>query len=260
MTAHILTFMSRHIYRCAIIPSMNLRRKILISVPVALVIVSLAIVLNVFPISKDLVAQNTSTREPSIQSNEVPDLTNPQVKLDSNESSVSSAYLTGQAIDSQLPKIFKQTENSVVQITSTRPNTNSLVIINGKQIPQNDVALGSGFVYDQQGHIVTNYHVVADSNQVDVTFVDGDTFPAKAIGKDPYSDLAILQITDNSFPQKHVSPLKIANSTSLEVGQQVIAIGNPFGLSGTLTTGVVSQVGRLLLAIQLQIPSRLMLQ
>jgi S1-C subfamily serine protease len=224
---------------------MTLRRKILLSVPVALVIVSLAIVLNVFPISKNLVAQNSSTRVPNIQNNEVPDQTSSQIKHADNVS-MSSSYLTRQATDSQLPQIFKQTENSVVQITSTRPSTNSMVIINGKQIPQNDVALGSGFVYDQQGHIVTNYHVVADSNQVDVTFVDGDTFPAKVIGKDPYSDLAILQITDNSFSQKHVSPLKIANSTSLEVGEQVIAIGNPFGLSGTLTTGVVSQVGRLL--------------
>ena len=79
----------------------------------------------------------------------------------------------------------------------------------------------------------------------DVTFVDGNTYRAKVIGKDPSSDIALLQITDNFSPENLV-PLPIVNSSSLQVGEQVIAIGNPFGLSDTMTTGIVSQMGRLL--------------
>ena len=145
-----------------------------------------------------------------------------------------------------LPEIFKRTENSVVQITSTRPGTNEVVIINGREIPQNNVALGSGFVYDKDGRIITNHHVVSDVEEVDVRFVDGDMYTAKVVGKDPYSDIGILQIVDPEFFKKGVTPLKIANSSEIQVGEQIIAIGNPFGLSGTLTTGVISQIGRLL--------------
>ena len=159
-----------------------------------------------------------------------------------SNNSLSASILASDAMT--LPQIFNKTENSVVQITSTSPISNSLVIRNGEQIPQN-VALGSGFVYDQDGHILTNYHVISDPNSVEVTFVDGDSYSAKVIGQDPYSDIAVLQITDDGF-QKHIPPLKAANSSALQVGEQVIAIGNPFGLSGTLTSGVISQMGRVL--------------
>lgn len=156
---------------------------------------------------------------------------------------LSSSISTSEALT--LPEIFNKTENSVVQITSTSPVSNSFVIRNGEQIPQDDVALGSGFVYDQDGHIITNYHVISDPNSVEVTFVDGDSYSAKVIGKDPNSDIAVLQIADDGF-QKQIPPLKAANSSALQVGEQVIAIGNPFGLSGTLTSGVISQIGRVL--------------
>ena len=159
-----------------------------------------------------------------------------------SNNSLSASILTSDAMT--LPQIFNKTENSVVQITSTSPISNSLVIRNGEQIPQN-VALGSGFVYDQDGHILTNYHVISDPDSVEVTFVDGDSYSAKVIGQDPYSDIAVLQITDDGF-QKQIPPLKAANSSALQVGEQVIAIGNPFGLSGTLTSGVISQMGRVL--------------
>ena len=143
------------------------------------------------------------------------------------------------------PQIFNKTENSVVQVISENPLGGSLVIRNGEQIPHDDRALGSGFVYDQEGHIITNNHVISDPNTVEVTFVDGDSFPAKVIGKDPYSDIAVLQITDGDF-QKQIQPLKAANSSALQVGEEVVAIGNPFGLSGTLTSGVISQIGRVI--------------
>lgn len=157
--------------------------------------------------------------------------------------SLSSSSSTSKALT--MPEIFNKTENSVVQVTSTSPVSNSLVIGNGELIPHDDVALGSGFVYDQDGHIITNYHVISDPNSVEVTFVDGDSYTAKIVGKDPYSDIAVLEITDDGF-QKHIPPLKAANSSALQVGEQVIAIGNPFGLSGTLTSGVISQMGRVL--------------
>ncbi|MGC2306996.1 MAG: trypsin-like peptidase domain-containing protein, partial [Nitrososphaeraceae archaeon] len=156
---------------------------------------------------------------------------------------LSASILTSDAMT--LPQIFNKTENSVVQITSTSPISNSLVLRNGEQIPQDSVALGSGFVYDQDGHILTNYHVISDPNSVEVTFVDGDSYSAKVIGQDPYSDIAVLQITDDGF-KKQIPPLNAANSSALQVGEQVIAIGNPFGLSGTLTSGVISQMGRVL--------------
>ena len=170
-------------------------------------------------------------------------LSNDNSSSDVSPNSLSSSISSSEALT--LPKIFNKTENSVVQITSSSPTSNSLVIRNGEQIPQNNVALASGFVYDQDGHIITNNHVISDPNSVEVTFVDGDSYSAKVIGKDPYSDIAVLQITDDGF-QKHIPPLKAANSSALQVGEQVIAIGNPFGLSGTLTSGVVSQMGRVL--------------
>ena len=155
---------------------------------------------------------------------------------------VSLANLT----TSLLPDIFKRVENSVVQITSRVNDTSNLqIIINGNPLQGQSTRLGSGFVYDNQGHIVTNNHVVNGAKTVDVTFVDGNTYKASVIGTDSSSDLAILQITDN-FSVEQVVPLVIANSSSLQVGQQVIAIGNPFGLSDTMTTGIVSQTGRLL--------------
>jgi S1-C subfamily serine protease len=165
----------------------------------------------------------------------------------SNNSAINNSDLSSpSSSEMSLPEIFKKTENSVVQITSTRPGSDQIVVLNGREIPQNNIALGSGFVYDQEGRIISNHHVVSEVDEVDVKFVDGDTYTAKVIGKDPYSDIGVLQITDRAFFDKKVAPLKIANSSEIEVGEQIIAIGNPFGLSGTLTTGVVSQIGRLL--------------
>ena len=147
-----------------------------------------------------------------------------------------------------LTTIFKKVENSVVQITSKIQNNkdNPQVIINGNPSePQQSTRLGSGFVFDNKGHIITNNHVVDQAKIVDVTFVDGNIYSAKVVGTDPFSDIAVLQITDN-FAEEKVIPLTIANSSNLQVGEQAIAIGNPFGLSDTMTTGIISQIGRLL--------------
>ena len=147
---------------------------------------------------------------------------------------------------SSLTDIFKQVQNSVVQITSK--GNGIQIIINGNPPADQQSRLGSGFVYDQQGHIISNSHVVNGAKTVDVTFVDGNTYTANVIGNDPSSDVAVLQITDNNYSsaEKRGVPLVLANSSKLQVGEQIIAIGNPFGLSDTMTTGIVSQIGRLL--------------
>jgi S1-C subfamily serine protease len=149
-----------------------------------------------------------------------------------------------------LTDIFKRIKDSVVQVTSTISNPNEIIIINGKRLSGNGTALGSGFIYDANGHIVTNNHVVPDTSNnsnkvVDVAFTDGNTYQAKVIGRDPFTDIAVLQLIGN-FSDERLVPLFITNSSTLQVGQQVIAIGNPFGLSGSMTTGIISQMARLL--------------
>jgi S1-C subfamily serine protease len=165
----------------------------------------------------------------------------------SNNSNITSSLSTSSSTSSSsLPDVFQKVENSVVQITSTKSNPNEVIILNGvPQAGRRNTALGSGFVYDNQGHIVTNYHVIDGASRADVTFTDGNTYSANVVGKDPNSDVVILQITSN-FSEEKVVPLPLANSSAVRPGEQVIAIGNPFGLSGTITTGIVSAKGRLL--------------
>jgi S1-C subfamily serine protease len=145
--------------------------------------------------------------------------------------------------------IFKKAENSIVQIITRIP------LSTNPQSPQSQpsaAALGSGFVYDDKGHIITNAHVVDGAPTAEVTFVDGKKYTADVVGTDVYSDIAVLKImlngTQSSKEQQaalsNVKPLPIANSSNVEVGDQVIAIGNPFGLSDTMTTGIVSGIAR----------------
>jgi len=102
---------------------------------------------------------------------------------------------------------------------------------------------GSGFVYEYQNEmvVITNKHVVDSATNITVTFSNGDGYPATVIGSDAYSDLAVLSV---QAPSSEYAPLEIANSSTLEVGDPVIAIGSPFGLGGTMTTGIISQLGR----------------
>ncbi|MFQ5944413.1 MAG: S1C family serine protease [Anaerolineales bacterium] len=102
---------------------------------------------------------------------------------------------------------------------------------------------GSGFLFDEFGHIVTNFHVVNGAEAVNVIFADGYSSAAEVVGTDPGSDLAVISVED--LPEGF-QPLSLGNSNSLRVGEQVVAIGNPFGLQGTMTTGIVSALGRTL--------------
>ena len=150
-----------------------------------------------------------------------------------------------------LNKIFKQTQDSVVQITRTVPQVS--VVPDSSQ--ENRTALGSGFLFDNHGHIITNNHVVGDAKTVDVTFTNGDRLRANVTAVDPYIDIAVLKIVEtqnNTIDYAQLKPLPIGNSSALTVGDQVIAIGNPYGLAGTMTTGIVSQIGRLVPAPEVQ--------
>lgn len=132
--------------------------------------------------------------------------------------------------DLTLPDLFAKTEKSVVQVTSITLTEQS--------------RLGTGFVYDDNGHIITNNHVAAGESQLDVTFVDGTVYRATVLGTDPFTDLAVLYVKD--VPKEKLVPLPLADSTKIRVGEQVAAIGNPFGLSSSMTSGIVSGVGRLI--------------
>jgi serine protease Do len=109
--------------------------------------------------------------------------------------------------------------------------------------PQYSQAVGSGFVWNKDGYIVTNNHVVSGADKIEVKFYDGTTLSAKLIGADPDSDLAVIKVDNPGFT---LTPIKISNSSETKVGQIAVAIGNPFGLENTMTVGIVSALGRTL--------------
>jgi serine protease Do len=164
---------------------------------------------------------------------------NSTFKLDQKTSEASQNDTT-EDYSNSLPDLFDKVEKSVVQITepgsiqATEPDPSRL---------------GSGFVYDKLGHIVTNFHVVDGSknNKVYVTFLDGVSYEGDIIGTDPYSDLAVIKLSevDKNVSSKLV-PIELGNSSTIRIGQKVVAVGNPFGLSGSLSEGIVSGLGRLM--------------
>ncbi len=133
--------------------------------------------------------------------------------------------------------IFRTASPSVVYITSIELRR-SLFSLNVYEIPQ---GTGSGFVWDRQGRIVTNYHVIGEANRVEVTLADQSTWEGELVGVAPDKDLAVLQI---QAPAERLQPIPMGDSDVLQVGQKVYAIGNPFGLDHTLTAGIVSALGR----------------
>ena len=131
-----------------------------------------------------------------------------------------------------LIELFEKSEEGVVKIKVERI---------GSQVDTGSV--GSGFVYDNLGHIITNAHVVDGADKATVTFLDGSQYNAEIIGKDKFTDIAVIKVSEKP---RLLHPLEIGDSSLLQVGEQVAAIGNPFGLSGSMTSGIVSQIGRLL--------------
>jgi len=131
-----------------------------------------------------------------------------------------------------LIEIFEKSESGVVRVNVQRGET-----VDGTN------GLGSGFVFDKKGHIITNAHVVVDAKKVVVTFLDGRSYNAEIIGVDEFTDLAVIKVNADLVL---LHPLALGDSSNLKVGEPIAAIGNPFGLSGSMTSGIVSQLGRLL--------------
>ncbi|MGD8398375.1 MAG: trypsin-like peptidase domain-containing protein [Anaerolineae bacterium] len=149
------------------------------------------------------------------------------------------------ALEGTLGAIYEQVSPSVVNIRVTAAGDSVAVPqIPGFEMPDElpqQEGLGSGFVWDEAGHIVTNNHVVEDATRITVVFADDTTVPAEVVGTDPDSDLAVIKV---DVPAERLQPVALADSTQVSVGELAVAIGNPFGLDGTMTVGFISALGR----------------
>ena len=125
--------------------------------------------------------------------------------------------------------IFEKSEESIVQVSVLRG--------------ESDGGMGSGFVYSDEGYVITNQHVVQDAEKVMITFLDGESYIGDVVGRDRDLDIAVVKVNPSNT---YLQPIKIGDSSKLKVGEKIAAIGNPFGLSGSMTSGIVSQMGRLL--------------
>lgn len=137
-----------------------------------------------------------------------------------------------EALEEPLQAIYQQVIPSVVHIR----------VRSGRGMLAQE-STGSGFVYDREGHVVTNYHVVEGAAAIAVTFSDGSEFPARIVGTDPDSDLAVIRV---DAPAVLLRPAALGDSRAVRPGQLALAIGNPFGLEGTMTLGIISAVGRVI--------------
>jgi S1-C subfamily serine protease len=153
-------------------------------------------------------------------------LSSAQSEIDSLKEEIRIGGLPADTDDLILTQLYNRTRNSVVLISVRTPS---------------GPGTGSGFVYDKEGRIITNNHVVEDATSIDVTFLDGSIAEAELVGRDPYSDMAVIQV---DLPAERLEPVKLGTSSELLVGETVVAIGNPFGLANTMTLGIVSAVGR----------------
>lgn len=204
---------------------------------------------------------------PALQAQIGQNLTNPlnQANPQANNQAQNPAITTQQdtsnsgsliaAYEGALENVYTQVNPSVVNIRvvqkqdsatldqSLSPFGFNLPQDSQPQTPQYAQGLGSGFIWDTEGHIVTNNHVVDGADKIEVTFSDGTTLPATLVGADSYSDLAVIKV--EGAPDL-LHPVQMADSKLVKVGELAIAIGNPFGLEGTMTVGIVSALGRTL--------------
>lgn len=191
-------------------PSVSNKRSYTLAIILIILIANTAIFALAFLNLKNQLEDMQATI--SEQNSEIQDLQNQIEILD----------ITDQTGLNPWPTIYGQLKNSVVLI-------------------ETDLGLGSGFVYDESGHIITNYHVVENASAIQITFLDGATTSADIIGTDPYSDIAVIKLDQQVTT---LQPVVLGNSSNLMVGEPVAAMGNPYGLSDTLTVGVVSSQGR----------------
>jgi serine protease Do len=172
----------------------------------------------------------------------LPNMTkNDNIFMNTNNNTLSSSNSSDKPSEEVLIDLYDKVDHSVVQVTQ---GSNIL----------GASRLGSGFVYDKEGHIVTNYHVVAGdtiNKEFDITFTDGTGYKSTIVGVDPFAEIAVLKIPleNNTQVKEKLIPLPIGNFSEVNVGQRVAAVGNPFGLSASMTEGIVSGLGRLLPAL-----------
>jgi S1-C subfamily serine protease len=195
---------------------------------------------------------NQTTIAQAAQSTEAMTTSSGSSSADKTSSSASPAVTAGSdllaAYETALENIYTTVSPQVVNISVLMPaSASDLQNIPGfnntpqSQTPQFSSALGSGFVWDKNGDIVTNNHVVDGATKIQVTFSDGTTVPASLVGNDPYSDLAVIKVDVSA---DMLNPVTMADSTQVKVGEIAIAIGNPYGFEGSMTVGNVSGVGR----------------
>lgn len=175
----------------------------------------------VLPASQPAVLTQSETSQPAVVAQTAP---TDSVAQASDSAGSSAASADGILAEDTLINLYERVNPGVVNI-----------VINSGQ--------GSGFVYDTEGHIVTNNHVIAGAARITVNFADGTEAPATLVGTDPDSDLAVIKV---DLPASKLTPIPVGTSDDLRVGQFVVAIGNPFGLQGSMTIGIVSGLGRLL--------------
>ena len=161
-----------------------------------------------------------------------------QKQIDENELQVQNQineindFISEESKTLSLTEIFEKAEPGVVRVNTI-----------GNQTANETGGVGSGFVFDKKGHIITNAHVIEGSTKTVVTFLDGRSYNAEIIGMDEYTDIGVIKVNADL---KLLNPLSLGDSSNLDVGEPIAAIGNPFGLSGSMTSGIVSQMGRLL--------------
>jgi len=148
----------------------------------------------------------------------------------------SSTREPANVLEDQVMSVYDTTAPAVVNITNRSYAYDFFL----NPVPQEGT--GSGFIIDEEGHVVTNYHVIEGAAELLVTLADGESYPAQVVGTDPSNDLAVIRINADDLP----APIPLGESEQLRVGQFVVAIGNPFGLDRTLTVGVISSLGRVI--------------
>lgn len=161
-----------------------------------------------------------------------PEPINPEIEIEDVNANTVKEIESPYSKNLSLIEIFEKSEPGVVRVNVQRGEASG-----------NVGGVGSGFVFDKKGHIITNAHVVQDAEKITITFLDGRSYYAEIIGVDEFTDIAAIKVNaDLSLLQ----PLSLGDSAELKVGEPVTAIGNPFGLSGSMSSGIVSQIGRLL--------------
>ena len=144
-----------------------------------------------------------------------------------------------------ISNLFNKIKDSVIEVVTVDNLINPKITIDGNPLVYGGGGYGSGFVYDINGNIVTNYHVTQGADVIYVRFSSGNSYPATIIGEDPYSDLAVIQVDSSALFRENLKPLRIENSSDLQVGQQVFAVGSPRGLTLSVSEGIISQISRI---------------